>query len=192
MKFLFPISKAEEDRLMDFNEPVLSLLFLIYKSLGFVDVVLSNRSQVFPERQDFSSVLLLLWNMDLLSLLPVQILRFVEGRNHLVQRTANHRGIVLFQSGGQNGQLPLQLLRSDGGLPFHKDLVVLRFLNVPAGNQQLLIQLFPRPQTGLHDINIPIRCVPGQADQILRQVQNLYRAAHVQYVQLILPAMAPA
>lgn len=76
-----------------------------------------------------------------LALILVDLLRLVEVRHHHAKRASDHRGVVLFQGGFQHGQLASQLFLRHRRLALHKDLVVLGLFNVPAGHQQLLIEL---------------------------------------------------
>ena len=111
----------------------------------------------------------------------------MESWHNPVQRLPNAGGIIFLQGLLEDLQLLSQLAGRNRRLPFDKDLAVLRLLNVPAGNQQLLVQLFAGPQPRLYNVNVPIRHIPGESDHIFRQIQNFYRLSHIQNKQLVLP-----
>ena len=68
----------------------------------------------------------------------------------------------------------------------HEDHAVNRLFQIPAGHQQFLVELLAGAQTGLHDLDVPVRLIAGQSDHILRQLQNFHGTAHVQHEQLVL------
>ena len=67
-------------------------------------------------------------------------------------------------------------------VPLDKNHIVVGLIQLLGLHQQLLIELFAGTQAYLHDVNIFIWGIPGQADHIFRQAQNLYRLAHIQHI----------
>ncbi len=51
-------------------------------------------------------------------------------------------------------------------------------------HEQLFIQLFARPETGIFDLDIHPGFETGQLNQILCQIRNLHRLSHIQYKNL--------
>lgn len=72
-------------------------------------------------------------------LYSIDLLRFVKGRYHSVQGPTDCTGVILFQRFVQNCQLLFQLSGTDGRLALDENLAVLSLLNVPAGDQELLV-----------------------------------------------------
>ncbi len=68
-------------------------------------------------------------------------------------------------------------------IPLYIDQLVFRLVKFLGLDEQLLVQLFTRAQSDLHNINVLIRTQSAQTDHILREIENLYGIAHVQHKQ---------
>ena len=60
------------------------------------------------------------------------------------------------------------------------DQVVGRLLQAFLRHQLLLVELFSRTQAGIHDLNVLVRAIAGQPDQVPRQHIDLHRLTHIQ------------
>ncbi len=59
------------------------------------------------------------------------------------------------------------------------DEIIFGLLETLLRHELLLVELLSRAKTGVLDLDVDVRLVAGQADQVLREVRDLDRAAHV-------------
>ena len=103
--------------------------------------------------------------------------------DHLLHKLSDVAGILIGRL-HQLVELAQENIDIERDRTSNVDEIVLRFLEAFLGHELFLIQLLARAQAGVLDLDIAVRRVSGQADQVSGQRVDLDRLTHVEHEDL--------